>query len=59
MSDAQLSEAGRALAQARWGDRKLRTAVELVVSRAGQLDGPLRDQLRTAIDDRRAADDER
>ena len=51
MDDAQDSaSAGRQLAAARWGDRVLRSAVEVVIARADQLDAELTEQLRTAID---------
>jgi hypothetical protein len=51
--DDEASAAGRQLAAARWGDRVLRGAVEVVISRAGQLDERLCEQLQTAIDDRK------
>jgi hypothetical protein len=60
MNDAQdaASVAARELARARWGDSKLRAAVGVVVERAADLDGPLRDQLRTAISDPEVQRDE-
>ena len=47
MDDAQdaASEAGRALARARWGSAAVERAAELVISRADELPGPLREQL--------------
>jgi hypothetical protein len=53
MSDTDASEAGRLLARARWGDQVLRQAVGVVVERAADLDQPLREQLLTAVGERK------
>jgi hypothetical protein len=42
MNDTQASEAARSLAQRRWGDSKIRTAISLLAERQDQLDSEQR-----------------
>jgi hypothetical protein len=50
MADADASEAARTLAQARWGDQRVRAAVALLVERRDELTEPLLADLRSVTD---------
>jgi len=51
MTDAQASEAARALAAKRWGDTTVRRAALLVLERAAELPDALREQVHEATGD--------
>jgi hypothetical protein len=57
MDNAQVSDAGRALAAARWGDTVLRRAAATVLERAELADATRADLERIAIDPARDGDD--
>jgi hypothetical protein len=49
MADAVASEAGRALSRARWRDTRVRTLVNELVDRVGEIDPEQADRLRVAL----------
>jgi hypothetical protein len=57
MSDAQASDAARALAQARWGDTVVRRAAEVVIERVDELPPTVRAQLHLATADQEDPDE--
>jgi hypothetical protein len=57
MTDAQASEAARQLARARWGDTGLRSAVQTISDRRGELTPALKAELLQIAGDPRDGDD--
>jgi hypothetical protein len=58
MSDAQASEAARALAVQRWGPRAVVRAAETVISRAAELPPAVRAELHLATADQEDVTDD-
>jgi hypothetical protein len=54
MADTQASEAGAALARARWGDQVVRRAAAVLLERADELPDALREQVHEATEQKGA-----